>query len=183
MGNIGKTCRTDKTDKDLGRAPSMANCLSTTVPVNLAASQIAGRHTPTRNSLRHSRMIVLNRSGQSELELSYLVWLAHETSISIRNLRKKEETCETSNPYNCNVIDLETVRRKTFYLTFSTWVSKGKKKKQVLFFTFSICIPNYCLKTNNISNDCTKSIYRWAFDNGNEVERIAIIPSDAIAPL
>lgn len=73
MGNIGKTCRTDKTDKDLGRAPSMANCLSTTVPVNLAASQIAGRHTPTRNSLRHSRMIVLNRSGQSELELSYLV--------------------------------------------------------------------------------------------------------------
>ncbi|XP_043666179.1 uncharacterized protein LOC122628210 [Vespula pensylvanica] len=64
MGNIGKTCRTDKTDKELGRAPSMANCLSTTVPVNLAASQIAGRHTPTRNSLRHSRMIVLNRSGQ-----------------------------------------------------------------------------------------------------------------------
>ncbi|KAF7405127.1 hypothetical protein HZH66_004033 [Vespula vulgaris] len=64
MGNIGKTCRTDKTDKELGRAPSMANCLSTTVPVNLAASQIAGRHTPTRNSLRHSRMIVLNRTGQ-----------------------------------------------------------------------------------------------------------------------
>ncbi|KAI4503816.1 hypothetical protein M0802_001219 [Mischocyttarus mexicanus] len=63
-GNIGKTCRIDKIDKELGRAPSMANCLSTTVPVNLAASQIAGRHTPTRNSLRHSRMIVLNRTGQ-----------------------------------------------------------------------------------------------------------------------
>ncbi|XP_031366246.1 uncharacterized protein LOC116185614 isoform X3 [Apis dorsata] len=61
-GNIGKICRLEK-EKELGRAPSMANCLSTTVPVNLAASQIAGRHTPTRNSLRHSRMIVLHRSG------------------------------------------------------------------------------------------------------------------------
>ncbi|KZC08271.1 PREDICTED: uncharacterized protein LOC107186599 [Dufourea novaeangliae] len=61
-GHIGRIYRPEK-DKELGRAPSMANCLSTTVPVNLAASQIAGRHTPTRNSLRHSRMIVLHRSG------------------------------------------------------------------------------------------------------------------------
>ncbi|XP_024946900.1 sarcospan isoform X2 [Cephus cinctus] len=61
-GNIGKMFRPEK-EKELGRAPSMANCLSTTVPVNLAASQIAGRHTPTRNSLRHSRMIVMNRTG------------------------------------------------------------------------------------------------------------------------
>ncbi|XP_060832749.1 uncharacterized protein LOC132916621 isoform X1 [Bombus pascuorum] len=61
-GNIGKIYRLEK-EKELGRAPSMANCLSTTVPVNLAAAQIAGRHTPTRNSLRHSRMIVLHRSG------------------------------------------------------------------------------------------------------------------------
>ncbi|XP_071631613.1 uncharacterized protein [Temnothorax longispinosus] len=61
-GNIGRISRGDK-EKELGRAPSMANCLSTTVPVNLAASQIAGRHTPTRNSLRHSRMIVMNRTG------------------------------------------------------------------------------------------------------------------------
>ncbi|XP_078051422.1 uncharacterized protein LOC144477567 [Augochlora pura] len=64
-GNIGRIYRPEK-DKELGRAPSMANCLSTTVPVNLAASQIAGRHTPTRNSLRHSRMIVLHRAGQRE---------------------------------------------------------------------------------------------------------------------
>lgn len=61
-GNIGRISRGDK-GEELGRAPSMANCLSTTVPVNLAASQIAGRHTPTRNSLRHSRMIVMNRTG------------------------------------------------------------------------------------------------------------------------
>ncbi|KAH0946929.1 hypothetical protein HN011_000377 [Eciton burchellii] len=61
-GNIGRMGRNDR-EKELGRAPSMANCLSTTVPVNLAASQIAGRHTPTRNSLRHSRMIVMHRTG------------------------------------------------------------------------------------------------------------------------
>lgn len=64
-GNIGRISRGDK-EKELGRAPSMANCLSTTVPVNLAASQIAGRHTPTRNSLRHSRMIVMHRTGHRE---------------------------------------------------------------------------------------------------------------------
>ncbi|KAH0535314.1 uncharacterized protein LOC123267833 [Cotesia glomerata] len=54
-----KTMKSNNCD----RAPSMANCLSTTVPVNLKASQIAGRHTPTRSSLRHSRMIVMHRTG------------------------------------------------------------------------------------------------------------------------
>lgn len=62
-GNIGRLGRGDKEKDALGRAPSMANCLSTTVPVNLTVSQIAGRHTPTRNSLRHSRMIVMHRTG------------------------------------------------------------------------------------------------------------------------
>jgi hypothetical protein len=47
----------------MDRSPSQANCLSTTVPQNMAASNICGRHTPTRNSLRHSRMIVLSRTG------------------------------------------------------------------------------------------------------------------------
>lgn len=69
-GNIGWITRSER-DKELGRAPSMANCLSTTVPVNLAASQIAGRHTPTRNSLRHSRMIVMHRTGNGELARLY----------------------------------------------------------------------------------------------------------------
>ncbi|KAF4522262.1 hypothetical protein B566_EDAN011958 [Ephemera danica] len=42
-------------------APSQALCLSTTVPVNIARSSIAGRHTPTRASVRHSRMLVLSQ--------------------------------------------------------------------------------------------------------------------------
>lgn len=49
---------------DRNRSPSQANCLSTTVPQNIAATVISGRHTPTRNSLRHSRMIVLSRTGK-----------------------------------------------------------------------------------------------------------------------
>jgi hypothetical protein len=45
----------------MDRSPSQANCLSTTVPQNIAGTTFVGRHTPTRNSLRHSRMIVQNR--------------------------------------------------------------------------------------------------------------------------
>lgn len=47
-------------------SPSLTYCLSTTVPQNLSASKISGRHAPTRNSLRHSRMIVLSRSGRGQ---------------------------------------------------------------------------------------------------------------------
>lgn len=45
-------------------SPSQVVFLNTTVPQNIAASNIAGRHTPTRNSLRHSRMIVMSRMGK-----------------------------------------------------------------------------------------------------------------------
>ncbi|KAK9752295.1 hypothetical protein QE152_g4304 [Popillia japonica] len=45
-------------------SPTQMICLNTTVPQNIAASSIAGRHTPTRNSLRHSRMIVMSRMGK-----------------------------------------------------------------------------------------------------------------------
>ncbi|KAJ8957085.1 hypothetical protein NQ318_007298, partial [Aromia moschata] len=45
--------------------PTQMHCLTTTVPQNIASEVIAGKHTPTRNSLRHSRMIVLNKSGQA----------------------------------------------------------------------------------------------------------------------
>lgn len=43
---------------------SQMHCLNTTVPQNIGRQNIGGKHTPTRNSLRHSRMIVLNKSGQ-----------------------------------------------------------------------------------------------------------------------
>ncbi|XP_046465480.1 uncharacterized protein [Neodiprion pinetum] len=78
-GHIGKIFRLEKEkgDPQLGRAPSMATCLSTTVPVNLTTSQIAGRHTPTRNSLRHSRMIVMNRTGNAPRKSSQPTLLVH----------------------------------------------------------------------------------------------------------
>lgn len=40
--------------------------MSTTVPQNIKGSNIAGRHTPTRTSLRHSRMIVVNKNYQGQ---------------------------------------------------------------------------------------------------------------------
>ena len=48
------------------RTPSQANCLSTTVPQNIAPTGFSSRHAPTRSSLRHSRMIVLNREGRGK---------------------------------------------------------------------------------------------------------------------
>ncbi|VEN64365.1 unnamed protein product [Callosobruchus maculatus] len=47
------------------KSPTQTHCLNTTVPQNIAAPDFGGRHQPTRSSLRHSRMIVLNRSGQA----------------------------------------------------------------------------------------------------------------------
>ncbi|KAG5896365.1 hypothetical protein JTB14_005843 [Gonioctena quinquepunctata] len=46
-------------------SPPQTVYLNTTVPLNIATEDIAGKHTPTRNSLRHSRMVVLNKSGQA----------------------------------------------------------------------------------------------------------------------
>lgn len=45
------------------RSPTQAPLLNTTVPQSITGVNIAGRHTPTRNSLRHSRMIVMSRTG------------------------------------------------------------------------------------------------------------------------
>jgi hypothetical protein len=68
VGNLADSAAPTTMD----RSPSQANCLSTTVPQNIAATNIAGRHTPTRNSLRHSRMIVLSRTGgKGEVSLSF----------------------------------------------------------------------------------------------------------------
>ncbi|PSN43504.1 hypothetical protein C0J52_13413 [Blattella germanica] len=56
----------------MDRAPSQANCLSTTVPQNITATNIGGKHMPTRNSLRHSRMIVLSRTVPRKYDPTYL---------------------------------------------------------------------------------------------------------------
>lgn len=40
--------------------------MATTVPQNLKGNNIMGRHTPTRNSLRHSRMLVVNKNFKGE---------------------------------------------------------------------------------------------------------------------
>jgi hypothetical protein len=61
--SVGNLAESAAPPTAMDRSPSQANCLSTTVPQNIAATNIAGRHTPTRNSLRHSRMIVLSRKG------------------------------------------------------------------------------------------------------------------------
>ncbi|XP_042870233.1 uncharacterized protein LOC122252050 isoform X2 [Penaeus japonicus] len=54
----------DLRQQNLVRTPSQANNLSTTVPQSLVVQNLGGRHTPTRSSLRHSRMIVLAKNGQ-----------------------------------------------------------------------------------------------------------------------
>lgn len=50
------------------KAPSMAALLNTTVPQRLVSRPLRGnagqQHTPTRNSLRHSRMISLGQQGK-----------------------------------------------------------------------------------------------------------------------
>lgn len=43
---------------------SQAFCLNTTVPINIVGSDIGGRHTPTKQALRHSRMIAMNKTGK-----------------------------------------------------------------------------------------------------------------------
>ncbi|XP_017778013.1 PREDICTED: uncharacterized protein LOC108563760 isoform X2 [Nicrophorus vespilloides] len=45
------------------KSPTQTIALLTTVPQNIAAKSIAGRHAPTRNSLRHSRIVVMHKTG------------------------------------------------------------------------------------------------------------------------
>ncbi|KAL7632929.1 UNVERIFIED_CONTAM: hypothetical protein RMT77_016756 [Armadillidium vulgare] len=50
--------------EQLRRTPSQANNLCTTVPTCIVNKTLGGRHTPTRNSLRHSRMAVMARNAK-----------------------------------------------------------------------------------------------------------------------
>ncbi|KAK4022257.1 hypothetical protein OUZ56_007736 [Daphnia magna] len=61
------------------RAPSMAGLMNTTVPQRLAVKpslRTGPRHTPTRNSLRHSRMICLSQQ-QGKVPRKYLPPVIH----------------------------------------------------------------------------------------------------------
>lgn len=44
------------------RSPTQEHLLRTTVPQRIVGSNFGERHTPTRNSLRHSRMIVMHKT-------------------------------------------------------------------------------------------------------------------------
>ncbi|XP_040575475.1 uncharacterized protein [Lepeophtheirus salmonis] len=56
----------------LERHPSQANMWSTTVPQSLVNQKLGSRHAPTRNSLRHSRMLVLSKSSGGVVPRKYL---------------------------------------------------------------------------------------------------------------
>ncbi|XP_044749431.1 uncharacterized protein LOC123310102 isoform X2 [Coccinella septempunctata] len=49
-------------------SPTLTHGLVTTVPQNIANSKLGDKHTPTKNSLRHSRMIVLNKAPRVPIE-------------------------------------------------------------------------------------------------------------------
>lgn len=55
------------------QSPTQAHFLNTTVPQNIASLNIAGRHTPTRSSLRHSRMIVMTKTGAGKWNVKVCV--------------------------------------------------------------------------------------------------------------
>ncbi|XP_046652506.1 uncharacterized protein LOC124343279 [Daphnia pulicaria] len=64
------------------RAPSMAGLMNTTVPQRLVVRppslrNSGPRHTPTRNSLRHSRMICLSQQQQGKVPRKYLPPVIH----------------------------------------------------------------------------------------------------------
>ncbi|KAJ8981463.1 hypothetical protein NQ317_000139 [Molorchus minor] len=67
--NISSLDNNTITQCKFNKNPTQIHGLSTTVPQNITSPNIAGKHTPTRNSLRHSRMIVLNKSGQAPVQI------------------------------------------------------------------------------------------------------------------
>jgi len=65
----------DKMNHNLSQAVYMA----TTVPQNIKGTNIMGSHAPTRSSLRHSRMLVINKNYQvprrrNSLNIKHPIW-------------------------------------------------------------------------------------------------------------
>ncbi|XP_014252299.1 uncharacterized protein LOC106668249 isoform X2 [Cimex lectularius] len=63
--------------------PSQAAAMVTTVPQNIVAPKIEGRHAPTRSSLRHSRMIVLTKQGKVPKKYLPYVVRRHKLATSL----------------------------------------------------------------------------------------------------
>ncbi|EFA00377.1 hypothetical protein TcasGA2_TC003223 [Tribolium castaneum] len=66
-------------------SPTQAHCLVTTVPQNIAAQNIASKHTPNRNSLRHSRMIAMNKNGRG-MKKNYFVYAVKVLSVTLSTI-------------------------------------------------------------------------------------------------
>lgn len=76
------------------KSPTQTISLLTTVPQNITPANIAGRHAPTRHSLRHSRMIVMNRLNTGKYK-SKNSQLPHSMIHKITRLsRKSSRTCK-----------------------------------------------------------------------------------------
>ncbi|KAF5280529.1 hypothetical protein FQR65_LT00280 [Abscondita terminalis] len=69
------------------RSPTQVHLLSTTVPQNLGVRNLGERHEPTRNSLRHSRMIVMSRSGKVPKKCLPLVLIHHKLAKGLTGLQ------------------------------------------------------------------------------------------------
>ena len=63
----------------LEKAPSMAGLVNTTVPQRLVNRPVRGHHTPTRSSLRHSRMICLSQQGKGTFIISRILKIPQES--------------------------------------------------------------------------------------------------------
>ncbi|CAH1105350.1 unnamed protein product [Psylliodes chrysocephalus] len=61
---LNPTSSNNNVDSEEDTNRSQINFLNTTVPQNIMMHDIVGKHTPTRNSLRHSRLITLTKTGQ-----------------------------------------------------------------------------------------------------------------------
>lgn len=57
---------TTNTNTHTNRLNVQAVYMTTTVPQNIKGTNIMGSHTPTRSSLRHSRMLVINKNYQGK---------------------------------------------------------------------------------------------------------------------
>lgn len=71
---------------DEKRTHSQTHCLMTTVPQNIASLNIAGKHAPTRHSLRHSRMVVMNKTRRVPVNYLPMVAKNHEVSKTIARI-------------------------------------------------------------------------------------------------